>query len=354
MKRISYWTIIVLSCCLLFCGCTEEEQLQKHDLNGVWILKRLVNPFGTITDYPFNNGGVSKYRIYEGDSVFYECDVKPLTSSEWQNIATASDVVVVPTGKLSFTKIYKGGGEFMYLEDNDPRPLRFASDTSVVIQKFGVKYTWVRARDMDEERVEEIKSIIAGNITTDGHPPYWYVLSTKERKLEATNHTLIYILVILLLIVAFTVYVAMSIRQKKKSVERKLQQINDELKHRPLPLQQALEEVETRFFSSDYYLSLRRRIAAGEMLRQQDWQEIEQQLKPVCPGFANHLLGLCRMSELEYHVCLLIKLQVSPSEMATVLSKDTSTISTVRSRLYQKVFKRKGSSKEWDEFVRSL
>lgn len=354
MKRISYWTIIALSCCLLFCGCTEEEQLQKHDLNGVWILKRLVNPFGTINDYPFNNGGVSKYRIYEGDSVFYECDVKPLTSSEWQNIATASDVVVVPTGKLSFTKIYKGGGEFLYLEDNDPRPLRFASDTSVVIQKFGVKYTWVRARDMDEERVEEIKSIIAGNITTDGHPPYWYVLSTKERKLETTNHTLIYILVILLLIVAFTVYVAMSIRQKKKSVERKLQQINDELKHRPLPLQQALEEVETRFFSSDYYLSLRRRIAAGEMLRQQDWQEIEQQLKPVCPGFANHLLGLCRMSELEYHVCLLIKLQVSPSEMATVLSKGTSTISTVRSRLYQKVFKRKGGSKEWDEFVRSL
>lgn len=353
MKTICNVFLVALGCLLLL-GCEKEEQLQKHDLNGVWILMRLTNPFDTTVDYPFNNGGATKYRIYEGDSVFYECDVKPLSSSEWQNIATASDVVVVPTGKLSFAKIYKGGGEFLYLEDNNPRPLRFASDTSVVIQKFGVKYTWVRARDMDEERVEEIKSIIAGNATADGHAPYWYVLSTKERKLETANNTLAYIVVILLLVVAFTVYVAISIRQKKKSVERQLQQINDEREHRPLPVQQAMEEVEARFFSSDYYLSLRRRIAAGEMLRQQDRQEIEQQLKPVCPGFANQLLGLCRMSELEYHVCLLIRLQVSPSEMATVLSKDASTISTVRSRLYQKVFKRKGSSKDWDDFVRSL
>ena len=64
--------------------------------------------------------------------------------------------------------------------------------------------------------------------------------------------------------------------------------------------------------------------------------------------------SLYSMSPVEYQVCLLLKLNATPSEIATVLCKDASSISTVRSRLYGKVFGKKGSSKEWDEFIRSL
>ena len=60
------------------------------------------------------------------------------------------------------------------------------------------------------------------------------------------------------------------------------------------------------------------------------------------------------MSELEYQVCLLIKLRITPTEMADVLSRDGSTISTVRSRLYKKVFGSKGGARDWDEFVLSI
>jgi hypothetical protein len=60
------------------------------------------------------------------------------------------------------------------------------------------------------------------------------------------------------------------------------------------------------------------------------------------------------MSELEYQVCLLVKLRVPPKDIATVLARDTSTISTVRSRLYKKVFGRKGGAKEWDDFILSI
>jgi hypothetical protein len=60
------------------------------------------------------------------------------------------------------------------------------------------------------------------------------------------------------------------------------------------------------------------------------------------------------MSELEYQVCQLIKLRVAPSDMAVVLARDASTISTVRSRLYKKVFGRKGGAREWDDFILSI
>ena len=60
------------------------------------------------------------------------------------------------------------------------------------------------------------------------------------------------------------------------------------------------------------------------------------------------------MSELEYQVCLLVKLRIVPSDIAAVLARDVSTISTVRSRLYKKVFGQKGGAKEWDEFLLSI
>ena len=34
--------------------------------------------------------------------------------------------------------------------------------------------------------------------------------------------------------------------------------------------------------------------------------------------------------------------------------QDTSSISSIRSRLFYKVFDKKGSSKEWDEFIHTL
>ena len=72
------------------------------------------------------------------------------------------------------------------------------------------------------------------------------------------------------------------------------------------------------------------------------------------PGFISQLRNLHAMSELEYQVFLLIKLRVAPSDMAVVLARDASTISTVRSRLYKKVFDKKGGAREWDEFIMSI
>jgi hypothetical protein len=111
---------------------------------------------------------------------------------------------------------------------------------------------------------------------------------------------------------------------------------------------------EKRFFASDEYEALHKRIISGQQLTKQEWTDVEQMLKTVYPGFTIQLRGLLPMSELEYQTCLLIKLRIPPKDIASVLIRDVSTISTVRSRLYNKVFGKKGSTKDWDNFILSI
>ena len=77
-------------------------------------------------------------------------------------------------------------------------------------------------------------------------------------------------------------------------------------------------------------------------------------MRRLHPTFRNHLYSLYAFSETEYRVCLLLKLQFSPTEIATAISKEKSTVSAIRSRLYAKVFGTKGSTKAWDEFIAQI
>jgi DNA-binding MarR family transcriptional regulator len=101
-------------------------------------------------------------------------------------------------------------------------------------------------------------------------------------------------------------------------------------------------------------MALRRRIEAGENIKPTEWKELERQLKVVYPHFSSSLYSLYNLSPIEWQVCMLLKIRTAPVEIATVLNKDKSTISTTRRRLYKKVFGKDGSGKDWDEFILSL
>lgn len=82
--------------------------------------------------------------------------------------------------------------------------------------------------------------------------------------------------------------------------------------------------------------------------------EREEQVDGAFPRFNSKLNSLCSMSDTEHKVCMLIKLRVTPLDIAALLHKDVNPISSVRSRLYVKVFNQKGGAKDWDEFLRTL
>ena len=123
---------------------------------------------------------------------------------------------------------------------------------------------------------------------------------------------------------------------------------------RPEVVADAMKQVETEFYQSEFYMSFRRRIEVGENIKVHEWKELEQQLKVVYPRFSSSLYGLYNLSPTEYQMCLLLKIRTAPAEIATVLNKDKSTISSMRRRLYKKVFGKEGSGKDWDELILSL
>lgn len=336
MKIHSY---LLLS--LLLTACSSSEEPREHLLQGAWVLSKVEYPMGGVETFPVQD--MRPLRIYEGDSMMLQCGLT----------RTASAMVVhQPYLQSNITLINKGGGEYLYLEDEDPRPLTMQDDTTMTIQRNGILYTWHRADEIADEWGEEISAIIVGNShETDAQR---FVLSAKERKQANVIHVLIYSTIFSVLLILLIAHIALNNRREKLRLQLQLQQIREEHDERPQPIRNAIERIENEYFSSQDYQTLQRRIATGLRLKEDDWSSIEEQMKKVYPGFTSQLRMLYPMSELEYQTSLLIKLRIAPTDIAAVLSRDVSTISTVRSRLYKKVFGRKGGAREWDDFILSM
>lgn len=333
---------ICLLTSLLLAACSSSEKSQReYPLQGAWVLSKVEYPMGGVETFPVQD--MRPLRIYEGDSMMLQCG---------QTQTASAMIVHQPYHRCNITFIDKGGGEYLYLENGDPRPLTMLDDTTMTIQRNGILYTWHRADGVAEEWGEEIHAIIVNNTLEE--EAHRFVLSAKERTQANVIHGLLYSTTICLVLILLIAHVAWNNHKERLRLQLQLLQIREEHEERPLSIRNAIERVENDYFCSNDYLTLQRRIATGQRLKEEDWRGIEEQIKKVYPGFTSQLRTLYPMSELEFHTCLLIKLRIAPTDIAAVLSRDVSTISTVRSRLYKKVFGQKGSTREWDDFILSM
>ena len=114
------------------------------------------------------------------------------------------------------------------------------------------------------------------------------------------------------------------------------------------------QQAETIIFSSAVYHRMMESLNAGRSLTNRDWTELTELVNSIYTGFTEKLYSLCRLSEQDYHVSLLIKVRVQPKDIALLTAHSKESVASTRSRLYQKVFGQKGSSKNWDDFVLTL
>lgn len=114
------------------------------------------------------------------------------------------------------------------------------------------------------------------------------------------------------------------------------------------------QQAETVIFSSDVYHRLQHCLNTGHGLNHSDWAALAGLVDSIYTGFTEKLYGLYRMTEQDYHVSLLIKVRIQPKDIALLTAHSKESVASTRSRLYYKVFGRKGSSKDWDDFVLSL
>ena len=124
------------------------------------------------------------------------------------------------------------------------------------------------------------------------------------------------------------------------------------------PVEQALlhqgSQERHRFYDAEVSEMLNERLKADKPLRKADWQLVESRLLEAFPTFRTSLYSLFNLSETEYRICLLTKMDMTPSQVAHLLAIGNSSVSQSRLRMQQKANNGVGTAKDWDNLVLSL
>ena len=89
-----------------------------------------------------------------------------------------------------------------------------------------------------------------------------------------------------------------------------------------------------------------------EKLSNENWIELSDFIEQLIPSFPQILKN--RLTEKEYHICLLIRLHISPSSISNLVGLSNSGVSLSRKRMLEKVCGKDGTAKDFDKFILSL
>ena len=160
-----------------------------------------------------------------------------------------------------------------------------------------------------------------------------------------------------LLIICTVFYITLFILVMQSN-RRKLQLLQSRLDNVHAMQKMAVMEHRKRddgsIYASEAYLRAKQSLAEGRMMAESDWAALTEAVNEVYNGFGDKLNSLCRMSEQEMRVSLLVKLRMQPKDIATLTAHSKESVASTRSRLYQKVFGKKGSTRDWDDFILSI
>ncbi len=162
---------------------------------------------------------------------------------------------------------------------------------------------------------------------------------------------------IFLLIISTVFYITLFI-VVVQSNRRKIQLLQSRLDNIHAMQKMAVMEKHTQdsstLYSSAVYLRIKNYLNDGSMMTENDWAELSEAVNSAYSGFTDKLYSLYNMSDQDYHVSLLIKVRMQPKDIASLTAHSKESVATTRSRLYQKVFGKKGSTRDWDDFILSI
>lgn len=87
---------------------------------------------------------------------------------------------------------------------------------------------------------------------------------------------------------------------------------------------------------------------------EEDWAQLDQAINTAYPNFNNKLADLCKMSLHDQRTCWLLKAKVPYQTICMLQHFTSSALTSSRSKLYMRAFKRKGAAKDWDAVIASL
>lgn len=110
----------------------------------------------------------------------------------------------------------------------------------------------------------------------------------------------------------------------------------------------------TRLRRSDAMALVDERIRQKKALTDSDWEVIERGIITYLPDFLRDLHSVHTYNQKERQMSILIKMDVTPTNIACLLCLTTSAIYHMRKRLFEKVFTKTCPYEDWEDFVKSL
>ena len=229
--------------------------------------------------------------------------------------------------------------------------LKEITSKDAITNKYFKKFT------LYDDSVQKLKNCEA---TKKAEQLYQYNLKERENtKLKAKNHfkNISIIIAIFFLIIIFFSF-QMKIKNMKQEQELlklkidKLNNLKEVSKKKAISNHSREQDLKDR---SSAYNALKKEIQNGTFKLSDDiWQQLSSLVNTIYPNFDKDLESFLKVSQQEYKICLLIKLGISPSNMAKILNVTKEAITASRRRMYNKVFKTKGSPQDWDKLILSL
>lgn len=152
------------------------------------------------------------------------------------------------------------------------------------------------------------------------------------------------------------------LQETDATLRKQLEEEKEKMEYENKLAQAALrkqEQIAKAIEESDIKKEILHKLHTGDngknILTAADWEEIERQTERMVPGFKQRMYELySKFSDYEYHICLLLKLDFQPGEIAKLTLHSKESVTSTRRRLYEKVFGQKGTPGDWDEIIRSL
>ena len=139
-----------------------------------------------------------------------------------------------------------------------------------------------------------------------------------------------------------------------KEKEQTINKLEDDLKDiRDKYSNSSLSDVDILLKESSIYKRIKYlELHPKEIMRENDWIELEETIEQLIPSFIPLLKN--RLNVMAYRICLLVKLEISTSSIAILLGLSSSAISKNRKVMLEKLCGRSGKPKDFDEYIRQI
>ena len=272
------------------------------------------------------------YRFFEEDGTYYVAELnagwvgkkplKPHEMSEYFFMMSPYDTVFIEHGRM--------------------RGLIIMDNRTMGIDRGDYVEVYVRNDELPTNVVSEIEGEVEAALRPNRGGDTQYIMPASSANDDNKGWIWIVVLVVVLLAGALYLLYKEKNKDKQPKAEKDVVEMEED------------EQENHAFIHSDYYLALRQRLHEGPTLKPDEWKELETQMKSAYPKFFRKLAGMCQLSEVELRVIMLTKLGIPPSAIAIHTCREYSSISSIRSRLYYKLFGKKGGAKDLDDFIINL